>query len=555
MKKVLLGVVALLSGMMPLHVSAQDDYQFDDDPFLMQQGGVNSIRPRQNSGWRPSQYASQEALIKTMTAQQIKRSLKYRLETVATASDGANAPFWLSSNRQGLVSVSNGMAYARYGMFGQMILPNTFSVRYGMDLGIGSGLEDDWFVQQMYLDFGYKCWNFSIGMKERPGTLVNNDLSSGALVWSGNCKPVPQARFGMPEYYSFASLNGILAVRWDMSYGLFTDDEWRGRNPENGYTDHILYHGKELFLKIGDHARFPLELTLGIEMNAMFGGVMHNRGFCSRDTIFDNYRLPSDLGAFANIIVPLNKAGQQTRENGNTVGSWHVSLDCFFDKEWSARAYYEHYFEDHSSMLGIEYKANSEGENGFVTYGFRRNWLDGLYGLEVNLPDGLSVRNVVVEFLNTRGQCGAVYKPQDVPLAEGIDGRDGMYNHEVYDSYSHHGLAAGSPVLLSPVYNSNGKQRFLSNRVNMLHLGIDGGVGTHLDYKLKLTATRHWGTYERPFVETRDICSGELSLYWLAGDSYSLKYGISVGMDSDDSGWLGNNRGVMLSVVKTWNIL
>ena len=541
--------------LLPAFALAQGDDPFEDDPFQAQQSSMNRGTYHRSSNWRPAQYASQEALVRAMTEQKIKRSLKYRFESVAIVSDGRNAPFWFSANRHGLVPVSDRMSYARYGMFGQMLLPSTFSVKYGMDLGIGHGLEENWFVQQIYIDFGFRCWSLSVGSKERPGILTNAELGSGSLTWSGNCKPIPQAWLGVPDYYRLGFLDGWLSLKGGLSYGMFADDKWRGQFPDGKYTDNILFNRKEVFLKIGDRERLPVELTCGLEMNAMFGGTMHIRGFASTDLPMESYRLPSDLKACMKILVPLNKAGRQTRENGNTLGSWHLALDCFFDSDWSARAYYEHYFVDHSGMLGIEYKSDSEGRKRFVGYGFRRNWLDGLYGMEFNLPEDWCIRNVVVEFLNTRGQCGAVYKPKDVPLREEIDGRDGMYTHEVYDSYSHHGQAVGSPVLLSPAYNGGVSQRFLSNRVNMLHLGLGGSIGTHFDYRLKMTATRHWGTYERPFNRPRDIFSGEISAFWLTGPSYSLKFGISAGIDSDDSGWLGNNRGVMFSIVKTWNIL
>ncbi len=549
------GILLALLCLPHIPAMAQDDDPFEDNPFEAQQSSMNPGRARKGSGWRPVQAANQEALVNAMLAQKIKRSLRYRFESVGLVTDGTNAPFWLASNRQGLFPTSGTMAYLRYGMFGKMVLPSTFSVSYGMDLGIGTGLEENWFVQQLYIDFGYRSWSLSVGAKERPGVLVNNGLSSGSLTWSGNSKPIPQVRAGVPEFCRLSCLDGWLSLKGEISYGMFTDDKWRGRYPSRPYTDNILFHSKEGFLKIGDRGRFPLELTCGLEMYAMFGGVLHNRGLDFSDPIWDEHKLPCDIGAYARILLPLNKTGQQTMENGNTLGSWHLALDWFIGKDVTARAYYEHFYEDHSSMLGIEYKADAHGDRGFVNYGCRRNWLDGLYGLEFNLPESWCVRNVVVEFLNTRGQCGPVLKFPEIDILEGVDGRDGMYCHVPYDSYSHHGLAIGSPVLLSPVYNADGSQRFAGNRVNMLHLGLDGGIGTHFDYRLKLTATRHWGTYERPFEHTRDILSGELSVFWLTGPSYSWKIGLSAGADSDDSNWLGNNRGLMLSIVKTWNIL
>lgn len=536
----------------PLCLNAQSQDQFEDDPFAAQQNSMPRAR-RGTSGWQPAGYANQQDMVNAMLNAKIRRSLKYRFESVGVLGNGLNAPFWTTANRQGLSSVEKSNGYMRYGMFGEMLLPSTFGVKYGMDLGLGAGLQENWFVQQLYIDLDWKCLGLSIGMKERSCELVNCELGSGGLTWSGNSSPIPQIRAGIPQFVRLGFLGNWVALKGHVAYGLFTDNKWRSRNG-GSYTDGIMFHSKDVFFKVGDKDRFPLEATIGLEMYAMFGGTMHNRSFSPGDPVFESYDLPHDLKACWKALLPFNKAGEQTKQNGNTLGSWHLSLDWTAD-EWRVRAYYEHFYEDHSSLLGIEYKADADGNKGFVRYGMKRNWFDGLWGLEINFPQEMPVRNLVLEFMNTKGQCGAVYKPKNVPLAEGVDGRDGMYNHEIYDSYSMNGYTIGNPVLLSPVYNNFGNQRLLSNRVNMFHVGIDGGLGNRIDYQLKCSVTRHWGTYELPFDSVRSILSGMASAYWLAGKDYSWKIGLSYAFDRDDSLWLGNNDGVMVSIVKSWKIL
>lgn len=124
-------------------------------------------------------------------------------------------------------------------------------------------------------------------------------------------------------------------------------------------------------------------------------------------------------------------------------------------------------------MLGIEHKNNTSGVKGFIFYGFKQNWFDGLFGIEIHAPSGTKYfHNAVFEFLNTKGQSGpilhsgVVYDPEVGQVVEEIAGRDAMYNHAVYDSYSHHGYAIGTPVLISPAYNENGYMRIRSNRVH-----------------------------------------------------------------------------------------
>ncbi len=527
---------------------------FEDDPFAAQQGSMPRRQNRGGSQWRPATYGDQNAVIQAMLGSQIKRSLKYRFESVGVLSDGLHSPFWFTSNRQGLSSVQTKSAYARYGMFGEMRLPSEFGMKYGMDLGLGYGLHDDWFVQQLYIDADYKALSFSIGMKERWGDLVNPELSSGALTWSGNCTPIPQARLGLPEFTRLKVLGDWFSVKGHVAFGMYTDSKYRRTAPNGKYTDGLLYHSKELFVRFGDRERFPLEVTCGLLMHAQFGGVKHNRERDADGNLIENYKLPGGLKAAWEILLPFNQPGKQTDENGNTLGSWLLGLDWHMP-EMTMRFYYDHFYEDHSSLFGIEYKADETGHRKFVHYGFRRNWLDGLFGLEFVMPEHWPVRDVVVEVLNTRGLSGPVLNPRNGDYSQGVDGRDGMYNHGINDSYSHYGYAIGNPVLISPVYNSNGSESFASNRVNMIHMGLEGGIGRHIDYQFKLTAARHWGAYDRPFDETRDVMSAFVRLSWLAGSNGSCKIGVSYGADRDDSAWLGNNKGIMLSVLKTWKVL
>ncbi|MBO7588785.1 MAG: hypothetical protein J6T18_05105 [Bacteroidaceae bacterium] len=485
----------------------------------------------------------------------MESTLNFRFETSGTLGKGDYAPFWLTSNRHGLGSTENSSGYFRLATLGGMVLPSRFGVGYGMDLGVATGLQSDFFIHQLYVDLSYKWMGLSMGPKELWGELKNRNLSSGGLTWSGNSRPVPQVRLELPEYTRIPILGGWFSVKGHVSYGKFTDSKWRGRNPDTPYTDRLLYHSKAGFLRFGDIGRSPIHVTLGLEMYSQFGGTMHNRKLMANEEVLEEYRLPSDLRAYRDILLPFNDVGGQTKENGNSLGSWHLSLD-YLGEKFGLRAYYEHFYEDHSGMLGIEYKSDMTGERDFVFYGFRRNWFDGLYGIELNLPEESPVRDVVLEVLNTRGQSGPVYRNPLVAVVEGVDGRDGFYTHELYDSYSHWGYAIGNPVLVSPVYNSDDDQRFKSNRLLMFHAGIDGGIGSCIDYRIMVTTSRHWGTYEDPYNEVGRLTSYLVEGTWLPYGTYGWRFRLSLGLDSGKGTPMGNgNKGVMLSISRLWSIL
>lgn len=557
----LLGVVLLMTS--PLY--AQGDDSFEDDPFEAQQNSMRRAPRNQGSQWRPSSYADQAAMLESMSKAKIKRNLIYKFETAGMAGSGNHAPFWHTSNRQGLPSANSENAYMHFAALGSMRFPSQFGLGYGMDLGIGANLQSNWFVHQLYIDLDYKWLELSFGMKERWGEGRNHTLSSGALTWSGNSQPIPQIRLEVPDFETIPLLDGWFAFKGHISYGLYTDGKWRKTWAQEIaskpiYADGILHHSKSLFMRVGHEKKFPLSMTFGLEMNTQFGGTIHN--IPMGGVTQEEYALPSGIGAYWEALMPFNKRGEQGDENGNSLGSWHLAFDYKFDN-WNIRAYYEHYYEDHSSMLGIEYKTDVNGDERFVNYGFKNNWFDGQFGLEINAPEGVPFNNIVLEFLNTRGLCGPVCNLDGI-LVERVDGRDGMYNHSKYLSYTHWSYANGNPLLLSPIYNTkkgtdtpaNGKLNFASNRIRSYHIGVDGSVTPKIDYRVLASYTKHWGTYSSPFEEVRDISSLLLECsYWLGG-TYDWKFTLSGAFDIDGAtDLIGNNKGVMLTITKLWKVL
>ena len=477
--------------------------------------------------------------------------LELKFETAGVTGGGDHAPFWHTSNRQGLPSISNSNGYTHFAVLGSTVLPYGFDMGYGADFGAGAGLENNLFLHQLYFDLNYKWLGVSAGMKERWSD-KNHTLSTGALTWSGNSRPIPEVRAGIPEFVSIPFLGNWVALKGHIGYGRFTDDRWRREHDDIPYVDGVLFHSKSAFLRFGDFDRFPLQVTIGLEMNNLFGGIRH---MANADR-----QMPSNAAAYWTVLFPFHQVEQQGDEDGDNLGSWHLNFDYKLN-DWHIGAYYEHFYEDHSSWLGIEYKNNTQGEKDFIFFGFRRNWFDGLFGLEVNAPDNIRFfRNAVFEFMNTRGLCGPIChsascNSDGMYVIEEVDGRDGMYNHGIYSSYTHWGYAIGNPVLVSPVYNAGNYNHFRSNRAQMFHLGVDGGITDNIDYRVLATTTTHWGQYGAPLKEIEHVTSVMLELSYLMGDKYDWKFSLSGAMDFDSGDLLGNNKGVMLTITKFWKVL
>ena len=489
----------------------------------------------------------------------IRRRLNLGVDFSANVGGGENAPFWFTSNRQGLSPLNSTGVLLDFYMEGGMRLPSRFYFNYGAEVGVAANYQSEFILQQMYVECGYNWFDLSIGSRERWGELKNRSLSSGSLSWSGNSRPVPQIRLEVPQFQRLGILGGWFSLKGHIAYGWYQDSDWRAERAElyskpPQYTDNILYHSKALFLRVGDAGRFPLEFTWGLEMYSQFGGTCHNMRVKPGEPVCESYDFPKDINAYLSILLPFNSPGKQGVDNGNTLGSWHLAFDLTMP-DWKYRLYYEHFFEDHSSMLGIEYKSDAEGNKEFVSYGFRRNWLDGLYGIEINAPAGMPFDNIVFEILNTKGQCGPVYRYPNPVIEQQVDGCDEFYNQEFYKSYSNFGYANGTPITLSPIYNKDGDLSFKSNRVVMVHFGIDGQVTPKLDYRVLATHTTHWGTYNHPLVKREEITSVMLECFYRFDGRNGWRLGLSAAADFDSGNLLGNNGGVMLTLSKKWNML
>ena len=91
--------------------------------------------------------------------------------------------------------------------------------------------------------------------------------------------------------------------------------------------------------------------------------------------------------------------------------------------------------------------------------------------------------------------------------------------------------------------------------MKMFHLGIDGGITDNMDYRFLATTTRHWGCYGAPFNEVERITSVMLECSYRLGDSYSWTFTLSGAMDFDSGDLLGNDKGIMFTVSRSWKVL
>ena len=201
----------------------------------------------------------------TMLAQQLSSFVEYG----AALHTGDNTPLWQVSNQQGLTSLDNN-TYIRGGISYKHQL-GKWKFEEALDLVAAAGFSTTSFiVQQAYVDIRYKWFGFFAGSREQNSPLLNQELSSGGMTWSGNARPIPQVQIGIPEY---VQLLPRLGLKGEISYGWFTDNKYQREQvgEKYWYTKSIKYHHKEGFLRIGI-PKGKWQLELGMTLDTQFGG-------------------------------------------------------------------------------------------------------------------------------------------------------------------------------------------------------------------------------------------------------------------------------------------
>ena len=121
-------------------------------------------------------------------------SLAYRAEVQATVSGGDHNPLWLNANKYGLSSLKNTNGYLRGAIERPLCLDNgrKWGVGYGLDVAVAAGFTSTLVVQQAFVEARWLKGTLTIGAKEQPMELKNQELSSGAQTFGINARPVPR---------------------------------------------------------------------------------------------------------------------------------------------------------------------------------------------------------------------------------------------------------------------------------------------------------------------------------------------------------------------------
>lgn len=475
-------------------------------------------------------------------------------EAQLSVSDGKHTPLWLNANRYGLSSLKTTNGYVRAGAFRSL---DDDSLRrwkrgFGADVAVASRFTSDVIVQQLYGEIGWHKAVLTLGAKEQPSTIHNQELSTGPQTLGINARPVPALRLELPDYWNVPGTRGWLGFKGHISYGMTTDDSWQKEftHRKSKYTEHTWLHTKTGILRFGRADR-PFNVEFGIEMGCQFGGrsIMPVTG--------DEPHVVDNEDGICGMVRALVPGGSETEdeeyenEMGNHVGSWLLRANIDYDR-WGVSVYADHFFEDQSQMFFLDYDGYGTGDKWDSWEHF--NWMlydlrDIQLGAELRLKQCRWVNTVVAEYIYTKYQSGPVYHDHTRTMSDHVGGIDLYYSHGIFIGWQHWGQVMGNPLYTSSLYNENCQLDVQNTRFVAWHLGVGGSPAEGLRYRLLSTWQKGWGTYRIPYVEPRTNFSllAETSYEFPEGSSLA-GWKVKAGVALDRGDLLGDNTGMQLTI-------
>ena len=450
--------------------------------------------------------------------------ISYRASLSTSAATENRLPFWLSTNRFGVVDPAGTGAALQLGAFASNKEEGSISYTWGVDLVGRASPHQSLFFQQFFGELNLGPFLLRAGRKEQTAGMVHPHLSLGSMIVSRNAAPITRISISWPDYVSIPGTDEFVAIKGYLGHG-WIDGDRIVRNP--------FVHEKSFYMRVGGK-NWPVH---------GHGGVMHYAMWAGEHVNPDIGRLPASFNDYLRVFF-VQGANPESGEDpeitnvlGNSLGAYDFKLDVDL-KNVTLRAYRQFYLEDTVSLA------------------FRNGW-DGLWGLSLafpHKPGGL--KNVLYEHVNTKRQSS-----KSVELEMGLLGTDNYYNHFLYSSgWTHRGRTLGMPLILT----SDEVHGVFDNILLGHHFALEGELAQTISYTAFFTYNRNYGTHSILFSDTdvrtrnsrtpaRHRYAAMLDLSSTLFPSYDIDGFLRLAYDWGDTP-LNNNLGVTIGLVSQLEI-
>ena len=472
-------------------------------------------------------------------------SINYRGEFQAISGKGDFAPYYIASNNFGTVTQTT-TALMRGSLWHDMETDGRWSFGFGADMIFdyasatdylrynlpqkswdSHALRPSWaWLQQLYVETRYRSVFLTAGLKEVGSALLNDKLSSGDLTWSANARPMPGLRIGFYDFVDIPFTNGWVQINGNFFFGKPTDNDWL--KSHYNYYNAFITTGRWVNYKrcyFRTNPSMPLSVTVGMQAAAQFSG--RQRYYINGELEFEQDS-PLRLKDFFDMMFP---HGGDNFYSGNHLGSWDMLARYELASGGIVKAYFQWPWEDGSGIGKL---------NGF----------DGLWGIEFQSPRKGIINNVVIEYLDFTNQSGPLHWARgDNPgttIPGQATGADSYYNNYFYNGYAYYGMSQGTPMLKSPLYNTDGYLRYTDTRMRGFHLALSGSINGNIDYRAMVSYRKSWGD---PFIPSLSTAHTTSFMVEAVGSHPSLpNWNIKAQIAADRGNLYGNTWGVGMSV-------
>lgn len=466
------------------------------------------------------------------------------------------APYYIASMRHGTVTSATG-AHLGLKAWKPIDLSHRFSYSFGAEAWFSgansvdyerfNSQEQTWqihslapsriILNQLWGEVKFRGVFLLVGLRDFKSALLNERLSSGDLIESGNSRNIPQARVGFIDFQNIPFTNGWVQIQGEVAFAKSTDNGWSAQH-FNHYNNHInlgwWYHYKRCYFRTKPSQ--PFSITVGLQAAAQFGGTTEWFNRQGKSTKVEHY--PSNLKALFDAFMIRTDASYVS---GNYLGSWDFQARYRFRNNSELKAYFSWLWED-GSGIG------------------KMNGMDGLWGLEyIAAKSDAPISGAVLEAMTYMNQGGPIhYSPSDYtnPTLTGkkAEGADNYYNNHQYNGYALYGMAIGSPMFISPIYNTNGQTtRFLNNRFWGIHAAVEGQMAPRVRYRAMASFRRFFGMPSIPVITPTHNVSAFFEAQWLVGQLPGLQLAAQLAADYGTSPY-GKTFGAMLSARYSFNV-
>ena len=463
------------------------------------------------------------------------KSARYVIEAGGMVSSGQITPFWLQANRAGAVPSTGTFGFVRAGVQGQIgkSANKRWHYTYGLDAVANAGQQTVVQLPEAFVRADHGLLRIQGGRWRQVLGVSDTLLTSGTYIWSDNALPLPRVQIGTSGFAPIGFTRGWLAVNANIAHG------WFGNT---GQVEGSYLHQKAIYLRVGKPGS-PIKFTGGITHMAQWGG-QSSAKFIGKDG-----KLPSSLTdfvyVFAAVSPPQSLSGQISSHDlsnryGNHLGSVDFAMDWSLPKA-AVLLYVQRPYDDDTGVLFM-------------------NLPDGLYGVRwqnrtTALQRGFRLDQLTTEFLTTLNQSG-------FRLGSGhFQGADDYFNNFQYvDGWIYKDRVIGTPFFTRRADArvdhqdllglSKNKLPIVSNRTQVVHVGLQGGWASGLRVRAMLSQSWNYGRPEQlgPIVawpQFSGMVECVVPVHYLGG--LDLRLAVA----ADRGQWLNNSVGGWLSLRKT----